>query len=226
MVVRQFKELERKDINQPDDLVTVTAAPPEGLSTNEGFKAQGETFQMPASAARQHQRAGFVNIGDSHPGDEVTIRVEAHDNFWDSRKAVEKAQKEAKANAIKDLGGDPPEEVHGQAGLAEADSGDPRMFSGSQSEYEAKVAAAAKGDVQPAVSPSGSHSSTSPVGTSGKGGASAPEGSSEGSKQGTDDYEGMSKADLEKEASKRDDVSASGKNKQQLVDALREDDRK
>lgn len=223
MVVRQFKELERKDINQPDDKVTVTAAPPEGLTTNEGFKAQGETFEMPAAAARQHQRAGLVNIGDSHPGEELKVRVEAYENFWDSRKAVQKAQQEAKANALKGLGADPPEEVQGQAGLAEADSGDPRMFSGSQSEYEAKRAAAAKGDVQPAVSPSGSHSSGSPVGTHG----SQPEGeaASEGSSESSGDYEDKSKAELEDEAKSRD-LPSSNKNKAQLIEALREDDRK
>lgn len=199
MAVRQFKELERKDINQPDDKVTVTAAPPEGLNTNEGFKAQGETFEMPASAARLHQRAGLVNIGDSHPGEELEIRIEAHDKFWDSRKAVERAQKEAKANAVKDLG-ESPEETMGQPGLAEADSGNPRMFSGSQSEYEAKVAASEK-------------AGASSKGSSGK------------SSSRSDDYEDKNKTELEDEAKSRD-LSASNKNKQQLIEALREDDRK
>lgn len=229
MAVRQFKELERKDINAPEDKVTVTVRDSQGMTTADGFKEQGETFEAPARQARVMQRGGMVDIGGRGINDEADTRVEAHRAFHDRRKEAENQRRGA---GVRSVQGEPETEI-GQPGLAEADSGDPAMFSGGQSEALDRIQAQRDDIVEEVNEPASTSdlqgtpndSPRSPAGLPDQGDQSAEGRQSETEAKANDDYQSKSKRELEQDA-KRRELSHSGKSKDELVELLREDDRK
>lgn len=243
MPIRQFKELERKPINDPDEKVEVTVRDSRGMTTAEGFKEQGETFQVPAKQARIMQRANLVDVGGGGVGDEPATRQKAYLAHIERKKGLEVAKAKAKAQVdgagIQSVQGEP-ETEYGQAGMAEADSGDPAMFSGGQGEAGARIAAfrsdttleelpefpagISEGQGTPGDSPL--TPSGMPEGDSGSGGQveSGPSNQS-APDDPSGDYRSKSKSELV-EIAKGRGVAHSDKSKTELVEALREDDRK
>lgn len=125
----QFKNIERRDANQPDDLVTVRLLE-DGLY---GDKAKGDTIDLPARTARHLVDAKLASAHDEEAADPLEVRIDNHlSNHDAARVSNPEVSGQAGLAALDRIAGP-------NKGLSQGDMVNGRMFRDSQDAAEARL---------------------------------------------------------------------------------------